>query len=114
MKIFFLIAISISFFGFRLFSDIYSYSFNTIDGEQKSISLYQGKKILILVLPSIIRNGDTSYLHLVGEAGAMHKQNLVIIAVPSIEDGYTASGAGITKQWYKKHTGENMVIASPM
>ena len=78
------------------------------------MSSYQGKKILIVVLPGTVSDADTSFLQAINNTDKQYKQQLKIIGAPSLEDGYTVSNANKLKQWYKKYLDANIVITEPM
>jgi glutathione peroxidase len=114
MRIFFIILITLFFLGFKPLESIYDISFSTIDGEQKTIASYKGKRLLVLVLPGTIRDADTVFLNAINNTGKQYKQVLNIIAVPSLEDGLNTSKLNELKKWYKKYLDVSVVITAPM
>lgn len=80
---------------------IYSHSITTIEGVNKPLAAYQGKKILIVTLPTQQNSSNDSLLHSIDSLQTVHDSSLVIIAVPSYEDGYTPAIKESLKQWYR-------------
>jgi glutathione peroxidase len=112
-KQYFLIASIILLSSFS-FSGIYDYSFTTIEGSTVAMSSYQQKKIIIITLP-VSENAENN-LHLVrlDSLSAAHQGNVVMIGVPSIEDGYNSSNSAALRNWYRSHLGSQFIIASGM
>ena len=113
MKKILAICFSIFLFSFQVLADLYSIKFTTIEGEEKAMGTYQGKKMLILVLPGVIRESDTTYLKAINSA-SFKNQQLTIIAVPSKEDGYSSPASVELNQWYRNYLGNEVVITEGM
>lgn len=80
--------------------DVYSLSFNTIDGKPVHLSDYRGKKLLFITVP--LSAADTSVL--ASELRALqtkYASSLVIIGVPMADQGFKASDATKVKDLYK-------------
>jgi glutathione peroxidase len=89
---------------------VYTYSITTIEGESKSLSAYEGKKILVLTLPIIQNSFNDPLLHSLDSLRAAYTSSLVIIAAPSYEDGYTAENKNALKTWYRSILGNGIII----
>ena len=85
---------------------IYTHSVKSIEGPNKSLANYQGKKIFIITLPTVQNAGNDSLLTSIDSLRIAQGSGLQIIAVPSYEDGYTAANKTTLKNWYrtKLHT----------
>lgn len=99
------------FFSFVLFTDsIYNYSVPKIQGGNQPMSVYQGKKILITTLPVQQNASADSLLEALDTLASAHSSNLIVIAVPSYEDGYTAALKNQLQQWYQSKLGAYIVL----
>lgn len=105
---------------FFLFSDVrqdenvYTHSVISIEGVNKSLSTYQGKKLLILSLPIQQNSSSDSLLHSLDSLGTAYNNSLVIIAVPSYEDGYTSAIKENLKQWYRSILSMDIIVTDGM
>jgi glutathione peroxidase len=96
------------------FSGLYDYSFTAIEGNTVAMSSYQQKTIIIVTLP-ISENAETNqYLARLDSLSNAHQGNLVMIGVPSIEDGYNSSNSAAMKDWYRSYLGSQFIIAAGM
>jgi glutathione peroxidase len=89
---------------------IYTHSVTTIEGVNKPLSAYQGKKLLILTLPVQQNASNDSLLQALNSVGLAYAGSLVIIAVPSYEDGYTPAIKDSLKQWYRSMLGAGIIV----
>jgi glutathione peroxidase len=93
-------------------SGVYNYTVPKLEGGTQSLADYQGKKILIITLPLAQSPAADSLLYALDTLGAAHTNNLKIIAVPSIEDGYLAAQQAQLQQWYRSKLGNHILITS--
>lgn len=89
---------------------IYDFSFETIEGQTKSMSLYQGKKILVVTLPLQHTASSDSILFSLDTLAKNNSALIQVIAVPSKEDGFTESNKAALRQWYRSKLGNEIVI----
>jgi glutathione peroxidase len=89
---------------------IYSHSVISIEGVNKPLSAYQGKKLLIVTLPIQQNNSNDSLLHSLDSIRAVYAGSLVIIGVPAYEDGYTLSMKESLKQWYRSILSMDIIV----
>jgi glutathione peroxidase len=89
---------------------VYIHSIKTIEGPSKSISDYQGKKLLIITLPIQQNVSNDSLLSSIDSLRAVQGSSLVIIAVPSYEDGYTPAIKNQLKNWYRTKLNTAVII----
>lgn len=93
---------------------VYSYSVISIEGNSKPLSAYQGKKILIITLPTQQNAYNDSLLHSLDSIRVVYHDSLAIIAVPSYEDGYTAANKSSLQQWYRSILNIDIVVTEGM
>lgn len=94
--------------------NVYDFSVTTIEGASKSLSGYQGKKILIVTLPAEINDANDSTLYSLDSLGDANEQALVIIGVPSYEDGYTKARKDELRLWYRNFLDTGVVVTEGM
>ena len=107
-----LILIFGSFFltGVVCVESIYNHSVTSIEGVNKPLTAYQGKKMLIITLPVQQSSSNDSLLHSLDSLRAVHVGSLVIIGVPAYEDGYNASIKESLKQWYRSILSMDIIV----
>lgn len=96
--------------GLSLTGSIYDYTLPTIEGGNQPLTAYQGKKIVVITLPVSQDASADSLLYSLDTLAAHHSANLKVIAVPAIEDGFTASQKPQLLQWYRSKLGSNILI----
>lgn len=89
---------------------IYSNSVITIEGVNKSLNSYQGKKLLIVTLPLEQNPSSDSLLHSLDSLRLEYPNSLRIIGVPAYEDGYTPSMKEGLKQWYRTILDNQIIV----
>ncbi len=80
---------------------IYTYSVKSIEGVNKPLTAYQGKKLFIITLPTVQNASNDSLLTSIDSLRIAQGNSLQIIAVPSYEDGYTMANKTTLKNWYR-------------
>jgi glutathione peroxidase len=87
MKQFALIWIFAGLISFKFADSFYDMPLKDIDGNNVALSAYKGKKLMVLVLPDVATGNLAEDLRTI-----LNKQeDLIIIGVPSVDDGYTIS-----------------------
>jgi glutathione peroxidase len=111
-----LIVIAASFFllSWGSTESIYTHSVTTIEGVNKPLTAYQGKKMLIITLPMEQNNYNDSLLHALDSMNTAYNGSLTIIAVPSYEDGYNTSIKESLKQWYRSILSNQVIVTEGM
>jgi glutathione peroxidase len=89
---------------------IYTHSVTTMEGENKQLSTYQGKKLLIITLPIQMNIMNDSLLRSLDSIRAIYNPSLKIIGIPSYEDGYTTALKSSLTQWYRSILGSDIII----
>jgi len=100
--------------SFAFTDSLYNYSFTGIDGTTHSFNEYQGKKILIVVLPSSQTAEDSTYLTRIDSIAQANTSQLITIAVPSYEDGYTGDTLTELPQWYLSILSSSVILTQGM
>ena len=93
---------------------IYTYSVNSIEGVNKPLSAYTGKKILVITLPTQQNAGNDSVLHSLDSIGIVYPGQLQIVGVPAYEDGYTPALKSSLTQWYRSILSTAVVVTDGM
>lgn len=101
MTKFSLVVLSFFLLSMTYTESIYTHSVKSIEGVNKSLSNYQGKKLFIITLPTVQNASNDSLLTSIDSLRIAQGSSLQIIAVPSYEDGYTASNKTQLKNWYR-------------
>jgi glutathione peroxidase-family protein len=112
MKVFKTTGIILLFSSVLLNGSIYDYSFAKIEGGTQTMTAFQGKRILFVTLPIQQNTSADSMLYSLDTLAAAHTNNLSVIAVPSYEDGYTASQQTQLKNWYRSKLGNYITIST--
>src|SRR5689334_4033296 len=89
---------------------VYTISITTIEGDNRSISSYEGKKILVITLPIVQNSSSDSLLYSLDSIRAVYSNSLVIIASPSYEDGYIPGNKNTLKTWYRSILDSSIII----
>jgi glutathione peroxidase len=95
-------------------TNIYTYTVKTIEGVNKPLNAYTGKKIFVITLPTIQNASNDSLLKSIDSLRIVHGNNLQIIAVPSFEDGYTQAIKTQLKNWYRSKLNMAIVVTEGM
>lgn len=91
------------------FNSIYSFSI-PLNGNSQSLSGYEGKKILVVTLPTVQNAAADSMLYSLDTLSTAHTNTLKVIAVPSIEDGFTEVQASTLNTWYHSKLNSQVLI----
>lgn len=100
--------------GFINFTGIHEFSINTISGDSQSLRNYEGKKIMIVILPATQSSDDSAYLNRLDSLSKSTHDILKIVCIPSYEDGFSAENSSILYDWYQSSLDSNILIAQAM
>lgn len=89
---------------------VYTHSVTTIEGVNKPLTAYQGKKILVITLPVQQNASNDSLLHSLDSLNTAYNGSLLIIATPSYEDGYLPQNKTALKQWYRSILSNTIIV----
>ena len=112
MKTIFKLSAFIFFSAFALVNNLYNYSITTADGNDVSLDQYQGKKVLIVVLP-VTKTSQDSVL-LIAMDSIVKFGTAAVIGVPSYEDGFQDDSSESLTTWYRSLAGDSVVITQGM
>jgi glutathione peroxidase-family protein len=104
MKI--LIKLSFIIIAFLLLSNInppkyiYGIKFKDIDGNQTDLLRYRGEKMMVIIISG--QEKDSVWLNPLMPFYQRYKDSIGIVAIPSIEDGYTESNKTIVKRLFSE------------
>lgn len=93
---------------------IYDYDIVLADGQTHSLSEYQGRKMMIVILPATRTTEDSAYFSRIDSIGSANTGQLTVIAVPSYEDGFTDDSTAGLLQWYQRILDSNVVVTQGM
>ena len=89
---------------------IYGLSINGIEGSVRSLSAYEGKKILIITLPTQQNAANNTLLKSLDSLQSAYSSSIAIIATPCYEDGFTLARKNELQQWYRSKLGQQIFI----
>lgn len=95
-------------------TDLYSIHVTGIDGQDKPMSDFAGKKLLIIVLPVTTTSADSQYLQRVGQVSRTYADSLNVIGVPAFEYGFATANQSAIAQRYAGLIGSPVFITSGM
>lgn len=89
---------------------LYDISFTSIEGQAGQMSVYQGKKLLIVTLPCTQSPYADSLLYSLDTLASNNSQLLNVLAVPAKEDGFSSSNRTALLAWYRSKLGSQITI----
>ena len=89
-------------------------SLHGIDGDSLQIGQYQGKKIIIVMLPVGNSLVESEWLTAIESSYQQYKDSVTIVGIPSYEDGYNDSLIPALKNWYRNTLHLNFFITMGM
>lgn len=113
MKYCFLI-LAFIFSSYSLLTGVYDFTIMTPDGDEQSLDLYQGKKMMIVVLPVTHTTADSALLHSLDTLSRNYTDSITMIGIPSYEDGYADDSLQSLLTWYRSLAGDQFIIAAGM
>lgn len=100
--------------GFTEPGSIYDFNVVTPDGNELALNSFEGRKLMIVVLPSTTTPADSAMLLQLDSLNKTYKDSVTMIGIPSYEDGFTDDDAGYLLDFYQTLLGEGFVIAGGM
>ena len=89
---------------------LYDHSVPKIEGGSQNLSIYQGKKILVITLPIQQNASADSLLYSLDTLAIAHASDFKVIAVPAYEDGYVDTMKNQLLSWYRSKLGSYILI----
>jgi glutathione peroxidase len=96
------------------FSSFYTIHYTTIEGNERVMQNFEGKKILLVVLPSTGTANDSVFLKKVDSVSSIYKDRLSVIAIPSFDDGYDGSRKQQLQLFYRSLLNNTITITEGM
>lgn len=90
---------------------IYDFNLITPDGNELPLNAFEGKKLMIVILPSTTTPADSAMLLQLDSLNQTYKDSVTMIGVPSYEDGFNDDDAAYLLDFYQTLLGEGFVIA---
>lgn len=97
-----------------LINDLYSIHITTMAGTNKPLSDFEGKKILVVVLPVTKTADDSVFLRKIDSVSIAYASELSVIGAPSFEDGYELSNFEDLQTYYQSLLGSQVILAQGM
>jgi len=94
--------------------DVYKIHFITIDGEDKALQEFSGKKIMIVILPTTQTADDSAFLRSVVKASENYSNKISVIGMPSFDDGYNEADSNKVAYFYRMSMGRTITISKAM
>ncbi len=89
---------------------LHDFSVPLIEGGNRSLSVYSDKKVMIVTLPLQQTANTDSMLYSLDTLAAARANELKVVAVPSIEDGFTVGQKNELLQWYRSKLDTSIII----
>jgi len=99
---------------FLWYGNIYDIHITTINGTDKSLNDFAGKKLLIVVLPLTQNPFDSLLLRKIDSVSRQYSDRLSVIGVVSIDDGYNPASLDALKAYYNSMMAGPVTITKPM
>lgn len=93
-----------------IYSSVFDHSLPKLEGGNQSLSAFQGKKLMIVTIPSTQNEEANSFLQSLDSLATIHLDSIKVIAIPSIEEGF--SGTPETIHWYNELLHDSVFVAS--
>lgn len=98
--------------AFTSLINCYNCTITTAEGADIQLSDYQNKKILLVVLPATKNAGDSALL--IAMDSIVTKDSVVVIGIPSYEDGFQDDSLQSLTAWYRSLAGDSVIICQGM
>ena len=108
------ISLLIAFFAFKNTIGVFDLTIMTPGGEDQSLAAYQGKKMMIVVLPVTQTTADSNLLELLDSLSINYVDSINIVGIPSYEDGFKDDSIGSLITWYRSILGDQFIISGGM
>lgn len=92
---------------------LYNISFNTFETGARTMQEFQGRRIMIVVLPVTMESTDSATLRRISAIAALDT-SLVIIAVPSFDDGLNRAMVQDLFPFYRRLASQDVIITRGM
>ena len=100
--------------SYTLFTNVFDFTIITPDGNEQSLNIYQGKPLMIVILPSVQNDSNSMMLYALDSLHSQLSDSLTIIGIPSYEDNYADDSLESLITWYHSILDSGFVIAQGM
>lgn len=108
------VLIIILFCSFTTGITIFDFTVTAPDGTEQSLNIFQGKPVMIVILPSEQNDSNTTMLTLLGSVQQELKDSLAVIGIPGYEYGYADDSIVSIMSWYHSVLDSSFVITQGM
>lgn len=102
--------VAVSLLACSSIAGIYDYNVPRIEGGQQSLSAFQDKKLMVILLPVEQSAWADSLLYTLDTLAQNRSSQLKVVAVPAMEDGFTQQLKDSLQTWYRSKLGEHVII----
>ena len=95
-------------------STLYNYSITSVGGQTYPLNIFQGEKIILIVMTSTQTSTDTAFIARLDSIAIARKGNVKMIVVPSYDDGYIADSANTFLNWYGSSLDSSIILSQPL
>lgn len=114
MKKIILSAVVLLCLSFSVVNTVYEYSIVQSDGNEMPLSAYAGKNIMISILPAIQNDSNLAILQNLDTIQRIYTDSLVMIGIPSYEDGFEDDSTESVMNWYHNVFDTSFITAQGM
>lgn len=100
--------------GFAKQTSVYDFNITTREGNELSLKAFEGKKLMIIVLPASTSASDSALLQQLATLHNAYKDSVAMIGISSYEDGFENEDASYLLEFYQTYLDESFVIAGGM
>lgn len=97
--------------GVAAAGNLYNIHITTLEGLDKPMSDFQGKKLLVIVLPVSTNASDSQYLRKVDSVSRTYQDSVNILGVPGFEYGFQDADTASLRQYYRSILGDQVILA---
>jgi glutathione peroxidase-family protein len=101
-------------FSFTNWTGVFDLYITSIDGSEQPLSVYQGKKMMMVILPVSRTAKDSSMLAMLDSLNDKYKDSVTMVGIPSYEDGFDDDSMYSLLPWYHSYLDSNFVISGGM
>ena len=100
--------------SFYTANTVYDYSIVLNDGNEVQLSAYSGKNIMITILPAVPNDSNKAILHNIDSMHNLYADSIVMIGIPSYEDGFEDDSLESVMNWYHSVFDTSFILAQAM
>jgi glutathione peroxidase-family protein len=101
-------------FAFTAQTSVFDLSITMCDGSNLALGSFQGRRLVVVILPSTTTQADSATLQLLQTLNNDYKDSVTFVGVPSYEDGFTDEDAPDLLDFYRSYLDESFLITAGM